>query len=71
LFFLQRGPAFWLGIGRKLGLVQSQDMSSASSEVAGRLARVYEEYLQHFDVIYVMSFVQELEHRKGHPKSIG
>jgi len=71
MVFLQRGPAFWLEIGRKLGLIHAHEMPSTSSEVADRLASIYKEYLQQFDGIYVMSFAQELEYRKEHPKSIG
>jgi len=39
-------------------------MESTSSEVADRLATIYERYLEEFDTIYVMSYVQVVENRR-------
>lgn len=51
-------------IGNELNLIQSPAVTSSSSEVADRLATIYERYLEQFDFIYVMSYMQELEHNK-------
>ncbi|KAF9645213.1 hypothetical protein BDM02DRAFT_3120579 [Thelephora ganbajun] len=67
----QRGPEFWLKIGMRLGFIQSQGMTPASTEIADRLAKIYKRYLGEFDAIYVMSFVQELQQRMSHAMSIG
>lgn len=67
----QRAPGFWVNIGERLGFIQSQDVASTSSEVADRLATVYKRYLGDFDALYVRSFVQVLQQRMAHVKSIG
>jgi len=66
----EKGEGFWLKIGRKLDFI-SPETSSASDEVADRLADIYKRYLEQFDRIYVMSFMQEVEHRRGRATLIG
>ena len=58
-------------IGKGIGFIQSQDMKSASAEVADRLATIYKRYLAEFDAIYVTSFVEELQQRITHARLIG
>ena len=67
----QRGSGFWVKIGIELGFIQPQDMESIVSEAADRLATIYKRYLVEFDAIYVMSFVQELQHRIARARLIG
>jgi hypothetical protein len=64
-FFFQERQDLWLKIGRELHFIGSQDASPADAEVANRLATIYEKYLQQFDAIYLLSFVEEFEHRKA------
>jgi len=64
-------PGFWLKIGQQLNVIRSPDASSSSTEVADQLAMIYKRYLEHFDAIYVVSFMQELHSRQAHAKLIG
>ena len=70
-FFPQRGQDFWVEIGRELNIIGSHDVSSASSRVADQLAAIYRQYLEPFDMIYVLSFRQEVEYRETQAKLIG
>ena len=60
-----------MGIGKELNIIGSQDMSSASSQVANQLATIYKQYLEPFDILYVISYKQEVEYWKAQAKSIG
>ena len=63
-FSFQRKEEFWLKIARKLGFI-SPDIPSTPNEIAYQLAEVYRDHLEQFDKIYVMSYMQEVEHRRA------
>ena len=51
-------------IVRELDIIGSQNVSSAASQLANQLATIYTLYLKPFDDLYVLSYMQEVEHRK-------
>jgi len=65
----ERGEQFWLKIARKLGFI-SPDISSPRGEIAYQLAEIYKSHLEQFDKIYVMSYMQEVEHRRANATMI-
>jgi hypothetical protein len=58
-------------IGEELRLIHPRDVTSARLEVTDRLAAIYKRCLEQFDTIYVISFVQEVQHRMAQDKTIG
>ncbi|KAF9789534.1 hypothetical protein BJ322DRAFT_1105382 [Thelephora terrestris] len=67
----EKTPDFWMKIGEELRLIHPRDVTSARLEVTDRLAAIYKRCLEQFDTIYVISFVQEVQHRMAQDKTIG